>query len=172
MKQWIKKHIQTYEYRINFDRYWKRRICIQNLWGGIYKSYLLFWLKRQESKFGATTGTGFGTKESPCCQINVPLSFPHGLSGIVFARNVVFEGNATIYQHVTIAEEDKRKITYIGKNVDIGAGAVILNNARIGQNVKIGANAVVTCDVEDGCIVAGVPARVIKRELANEDEQS
>lgn len=129
--------------------------------GGILRKYYLLWLKRQESKFGATTGTGLGTDSSPCSQFHEPVLFPHGLSGIVFARNVVFEGKAVVYQHVTIAEADKRKQTHIGDGVEIGAGAVILKNARIGKNVKIGANAVVTHDIPDDCTVAGVPARIL-----------
>ena len=131
------------------------------LGGGIFLKYCLLWIKRQESKFGATTGTGLGTENSPCSLFNEPIIFPHGLSGIVFARNVVFEGKAVVYQHVTIAEADKRKQTYIGDGVEIGAGAVILNNARIGKNVKIGANAVVTRDIPENCSVAGVPAKIL-----------
>lgn len=89
------------------------------------------------------------------------LFLPHGLSGIVIARNVVFKGKATVYQHVTIAEEDKNKVTTIGDNVEIGAGAIILNNVKIGNNVRIGANAVVTQDVPDNSVVVGIPARII-----------
>lgn len=104
-----------------------------------------------------------GTLSSPCSKFMEPVFFPHGLSGIIIARNVIFEGKATIYQHVTIAEEDKDKKTIIGENVEIGAGAVILNNVKIGRNVKIGANAVVTKDIPDDTIVVGIPARLVER---------
>lgn len=50
----------------------------------------------------------------------------------------------------------------IGDNVHIGWNAVIMPNVTIGNNVVIGIGAVVTHDVPDNCIVAGVPARVIK----------
>lgn len=73
--------------------------------------------------------------------------------------------NVTIFQHVTIAESDKNKITIIEDNVMIGAGAVILNNAHIGKGAKIGANAVVLTDVPAGCTAVGNPARIIKKEL-------
>lgn len=134
----------------------------QNSCGGGLKRYFLIWLKRQESRFGATTGTGLGTLSSPCCKFQEPVFLPHGLSGIVIARNVIFEGKATIYQHVTIAESDKNKITVIGENVEIGTGAVILNNVKIGKNAKIGANAVVTKDVPDDTTAVGIPARLIE----------
>ena len=39
----------------------------------------------------------------------------------------------------------------------------IIKPVHIGNNVKIGANAVVTKDIPDNCIVAGIPAKIIKR---------
>lgn len=51
----------------------------------------------------------------------------------------------------------------IGDNVFIGAGTRIMYNVRIGSNVIIGANSLINKDVPDNCVVAGVPARVIKK---------
>ena len=107
--------------------------------------------------------TGKGSPSSPCTYFSIPARLPHGLNGITLSRNVVFKGNVTIYQHVTIAEENKNKKTYIGNNVEIGIGAVILNNSNIGDNVKIGANSVVTHNIPDNYHIAGVPARIIKK---------
>lgn len=159
----IRQAIYNFVSRFNMEKYWRRRIAVQNLGGGL-KLYYLVWLRRQESKFGSTMGTGKATKDSPSCHFSVPPCLPHGLSGIILARNIVFEGRAVIYQHVTIAESDPEKVTYIGDNVMIGAGACILNNVKIGRNVRIGANAVVTQDVPDDCTVAGVPARIVRHE--------
>lgn len=50
----------------------------------------------------------------------------------------------------------------IGKNVWIGEGACILPNVTIGDNCIIGANAVVTKSAPSNCILAGVPAKIIK----------
>lgn len=126
------------------------------------KKICIIWLRRQEAKFNSSTGIGLGTKESPSCIFKEAAYLPHGLCGIVIARNVIFQGKVTIYQHVTIAEADRKKVTYIGDNVMIGAGAVILNNSRIGNNVCIGANAVVVNDIPDNCTAVGVPAKVVK----------
>lgn len=54
------------------------------------------------------------------------------------------------------------KPVIIGNDVWIGGNAVILPGVTIGSNVVVGAGAVVTKDVPDNCVVAGVPARVIK----------
>lgn len=47
----------------------------------------------------------------------------------------------------------------IGKDVWIGAGAIILPGVTLGDGVIVGAGAVVTKDVGEGQRVAGVPAR-------------
>lgn len=49
----------------------------------------------------------------------------------------------------------------IGDRVFVGANSTILMNTKIGNDVIVAAGSVVTKDVPDGCIVAGVPARVI-----------
>ncbi len=51
----------------------------------------------------------------------------------------------------------------IGNNVWLGEKAAILPGVRIGDGVIVGAGAVVTKDIPDYCIVAGVPAKIIKR---------
>jgi acetyltransferase-like isoleucine patch superfamily enzyme len=50
----------------------------------------------------------------------------------------------------------------------IGVGAAIVGNVRIGCNAVVGANAVVTRDVDDFTVVAGNPARVVRRHDGNE----
>lgn len=51
----------------------------------------------------------------------------------------------------------------IGDNCYVGAGAIVLGPIKIGDNVTIAAGAVVTKDVPDNCVVAGVPAKIIKK---------
>lgn len=51
----------------------------------------------------------------------------------------------------------------ISDDVWIGAGAVVLPGVNIGRHCVVAAGAVVTKDVPDGCVVAGVPAKVIKK---------
>lgn len=66
---------------------------------------------------------------------------------------------------------DKKGIT-IGNDVWIGLNTIILNGVKIGNGATIAAGAVVTSDVPDYCVVAGVPAKVIKRKCSeNEAEE-
>jgi acetyltransferase-like isoleucine patch superfamily enzyme len=55
----------------------------------------------------------------------------------------------------------------IGAGSWLGAGAIVLPGARIGRNVVIAAGSVVRGDVPDRCVVAGVPAKIV-RELADD----
>lgn len=75
--------------------------------------------------------------------------------------------NCTLYPGVTVGATHKGVPT-IGDNCYLGLGAKIFGNIHIGNNVQILANAVVTKDVPDNCIVAGVPAKVI-RMLNNQE---
>ena len=52
---------------------------------------------------------------------------------------------------------------HIGKNVWIGANATVLPGVTIGDNAVIAAAAVVTKDVPANVVVAGVPAKVIRK---------
>ncbi len=61
---------------------------------------------------------------------------------------------------------DKR--VRIGHDVWIGHGAVIMPGVTIGNGAVVGANAVVTRDVEPYSIVAGVPARPVRRRFSEE----
>jgi acetyltransferase-like isoleucine patch superfamily enzyme len=55
------------------------------------------------------------------------------------------------------------KTTIIGCGSWIGINSVILPGVTIGKNVVVGANSLVKNDVPDFCIVAGTPAKIIKK---------
>jgi len=93
-------------------------------------------------------------------------------------------GPVTIGSHVNIAQGvtvtalnhnfdkpgiriDQQGITtrpiVIGDDVWIGAGAVILPGVTIGSHCVVAAGAVVTTDVPDGTLVAGIPAKTVRK---------
>lgn len=53
----------------------------------------------------------------------------------------------------------------IGDHVWIGMGAIILSGVTIGSGSIIAAGAVVNKNVPENCLVAGVPAKICKREI-------
>ncbi len=53
---------------------------------------------------------------------------------------------------------------HIGVGVLVGIGASIIPGVRIGEGAVLGAGAVVIDDVSDGAVVAGVPARPVRKE--------
>lgn len=53
--------------------------------------------------------------------------------------------------------------TFVKNGASIGSSATILCGITIGENAIIGAGAVVTKDVAPNTIVAGVPAKVVKK---------
>ena len=54
----------------------------------------------------------------------------------------------------------------IGAGSWLGAGAVILPGARIGRNVVVAASSVVRGDIPDKCVVAGVPAKIVREHTS------
>jgi len=61
---------------------------------------------------------------------------------------------------------DKLLPTKIGRDVWIGANAVILGGVTIGEGAVVAAGAVVNRDVEAGAVVAGVPARIVRNRFS------
>jgi serine acetyltransferase len=56
----------------------------------------------------------------------------------------------------------------IGSGSWLGAGAIVLPGAQIGRNVVVAAGSVVRGAVPDRCVVAGVPARVVREYVAGD----
>ena len=87
---------------------------------------------------------------------------------IVIHGNSVIGDDCIIRQGVTIGNkrmDDPFGAPVLGNRVNVGAGAKILGRVHIGNDVEIGANAVVICDVPDGAIAVGIPARIIMRKV-------
>ena len=87
---------------------------------------------------------------------------------------ITIDDNALIAPRVNLItinhcqEPSRRRDVYskpihICKNVWIGAGATITQGVTVGENSVVAAGAVVTKDVPPNVIVAGVPARIIRK---------
>ena len=105
-----------------------------------------------------------------------------GISGAtIYARNSITIGdNSLIGGNVKILDNDfhptelearladdkeqiKTKPITIGKNCFIGCNSIILKGTVLGDNCIVGAGAVVSGTFEDNSVIAGNPAKVIKK---------
>ena len=89
---------------------------------------------------------------------------------VKIGKNCMLAPNVGIYSatHPIKAEDRYNGVEYgfpitIGDNCWIGAGAIICPNVKIGDNVVVGAGSVVVKDVESNSVVAGNPAKVIRK---------
>lgn len=57
----------------------------------------------------------------------------------------------------------EKRAVRIGENVFIGCNCIILKGTELGNNCVVGAGSVVHGKFEDNCVIAGNPARVIKK---------
>lgn len=97
-----------------------------------------------------------------CSRIGIGLALPHP-NGVVVHPQASIGPNCLFFQQVTIGSDHRGGIPTIGGHVDVGAGGKIIGAVRIGDHARIGANAVVLCDVPEGGVAVGVPARVIPK---------
>jgi len=100
------------------------------------------------------------------------FSFLAGQGGLKIGDNVRIGPHVVIYAsnhifnnpRIPIVEQGMScKGITIEDDIWIGAGAIILDGVNIGEGSVIGAGAVVTKDIPPHSIVAGVPARIIKK---------
>lgn len=104
------------------------------------------------------------------CVIGKGTKFGYGGIAVVIHARTVIGRNCMIGQGVTIGGKSGwYEVPVIGDNVHIHAGARIIGPVRIGDNVEIGTNCVVVKDVPSNCVVAGVPARILKSNMTEED---
>lgn len=94
--------------------------------------------------------------------------------GIIIGNNTNIGGNTKILDNDfhpieprARIEDDKDKIgtesIVIGANCFIGCNVIILKGTQLGDNCVVGAGAVVSGKFEDNCVIAGNPAKVIKK---------
>lgn len=96
---------------------------------------------------------------------------------IFIGDNVMFGPNVTLATAGHPVEPELRRKTaqfnlpiYVGNNVWIGAGTVVLPGIRIGENAVIGAGSIVTKDIPANVVAVGNPCRVL-REINDRDRE-
>ena len=89
---------------------------------------------------------------------------------VMFGDNVLIGPNCSFYtaEHPLDSKTRTKGLEYahqikIGNNVWIGGNVTVLSGVTVGNNVVIAAGAVVTKDIPSDVVIAGVPAKIIKR---------
>ncbi len=92
--------------------------------------------------------------------------------GITFEDDVTISERASILTHINVGYPDhplqkfyptKEAAVTLKKGCYIATGAIILPGVTVGEMAVVGAGAVVTKNVASQTVVAGVPAKVIKK---------
>jgi maltose O-acetyltransferase len=95
----------------------------------------------------------------------------YGTAPIDIGKDTIIGLNTIIHTSTHLFDNERYRDTRvdrpirIGSNVWIGTGAIILPGIIIGDNAVVGAGAVVTKSVERSTVVAGVPARKMRKNV-------
>jgi acetyltransferase-like isoleucine patch superfamily enzyme len=98
----------------------------------------------------------------------------HAYKEIIIGRNVLIAANCQIFDcsghelsmdnpEERLKPSDRAKPIYIGDNVWIGTGCIILGGVTIGDDSIVAAGSVVTKSVPSRCIAGGNPAQIIRQ---------
>jgi acetyltransferase-like isoleucine patch superfamily enzyme len=127
--------------------------------------------KSHIKEFARLTSRGGFIRIGKRCSVN-PFCIIYGYGGVTIGNDVRIAAHTSIiaFNHnydgndSPISEQGNSfKGVVIEDNVWIGAGVRILDGVTLGKRCVVGAGSVVTRSVDSDCVVAGNPARIIKR---------
>jgi len=123
-----------------------------------------------ETKIGAFVEIQKNATVGKCCKISSHTFVCEGVTiedNVFVGHNVAFINDsyprATTGDQLQTEADWKVEKTLVKKGASIGSGSTILSNITIGENALVGAGSVVTKDVPPNTIVAGNPARVLRK---------
>ena len=122
------------------------------------------WPVHFSSNVGGNIKTGYLTTPGM-----MPGIYINGINGIEFGDNVYIASGVKIisanHDFNDYTKHIKTQPIIVGNNVWIGANAIILPRVQIANGCIVGAGAVVTKSfLEEDCVIAGNPAKVLKRK--------
>ena len=114
-------------------------------------------LDRRKNRLGLKFGI-----EIPIHRVapGVRIAHPNVILNGYVGEGCVFHGNNVLGNKRT---GDSTSIPRLGKNVDVGIGAMIIGDVKIADDCIIGAGAVVTKSfIEPGAVIVGIPAKTLR----------
>lgn len=144
------RYLRKYEYYLNTDQ--------SGLFIRLKRKYFLYEYKKLGYKLGFSI---------PPNVFGPGLRIPH--YGTIVVHPSAKVGSRCVIQAGVNIGVNNGGVPRIGDNVYIGPGAKLFGAIEIANDVAIGANAVVTKSfLESNITIAGIPAKIIKYQKANE----
>lgn len=114
-------------------------------------------LDRKKNELGLLAGIDIPTGK---VEAGVRIAHPNVILNGYVGEGCVFHGNNVLGNKRT---GDKTGIPKLGKNVDVGVGAIIIGDVEIADGCVIGAGAVVTKSfLKPETVIVGVPAKAVE----------
>lgn len=138
--------IRKYGYLANLDRYRRQGATIGE------NSILINCTLSSSSK-----GDRFVIGKN--CTLTGTTLLAHDASPSLFIDELVLKPNV----YMAGSRLSYRNPIFIGDNVFLGWGTIVLPGVSIGDDVVVGAGSIVTKDIPSGSVAAGNPAKVLKQ---------
>ncbi|HTZ55331.1 MAG TPA: serine O-acetyltransferase [Candidatus Acidoferrum sp.] len=107
-----------------------------------------------------------GIEIHPGATIGQGVFIDHGM-GVVIGETAEVGDGCLLYQGVTLggtSQAHTKRHPTLGRNVTVGASAVVIGAIVIGDNARVGSGSVVVRDVPANATVVGIPAHVVAQD--------
>ena len=169
-------HVKIDKY-LNFNRQWDNQRMLRNkIVGSLYlakgatlevEAFDVYAGSRINVNAGAKLSLGSGYMNHECV-IDCFDSISIGHHVVISERVVFRDSDNHVIKDAKGMELEKPVVTapiVIGDHVWIGMNVIVLKGVTIGEGAIVAAGSVVTKDVPSHCLVAVVPAKVVKTDV-------
>ena len=163
---------------LNFNRQWDNQRMLHNkMVGSLYiakgaslevDAFDVYAGSRINVNHGAKLSLGSGYMNHDCV-IDCFDSISIGHNVVISERVVLRDSDNHTIKAIDAISSDESALTapiVIGDHVWIGMNVMVLKGVTIGEGAVIAAGSVVNKDVPSHCLVAGVPAKVVKTDVS------
>lgn len=162
---------------LNFNRQWDSQRMLRNkMVGSLYlakgatleaEAFDVYAGSRINVNAGAKLSLGSGYMNHDCV-IDCFDSISIGHHVVISERVVLRDSDNHTIKDMEAIPSDESAVTapiIIGDHVWVGMNTIVLKGVTIGEGAVVAAGSVVNKDVPPHCLVAGVPAKVVKTDV-------